>query len=301
MSITLDTNLYLLKDKLNISTSRLVEYTSKTVEEIVEAEAEQGNVQAANYGSELFSDANLLVKMFKLADVNNKYRIFSQMSSEQLQEMLPLLEKDDLTIGLNYFTQEKLMSLLECLPREQLASTALELYQPEDLLKLIPDKQLTKFLTSEELDKNTVLKHMQSLNPEYLAQMLEATTGETVEDSDPAALTNQLAQLNPLQYKAALANLNEDAKRELILNITQEDTDKWQLFDAEAFIAPINLKQKPDIVQATNVIDKDEILKMIGELPKDFVAAIMTQMDPDVMAEELINNYPEILAQIAAG
>src|SRR5574344_54013 len=103
--ITLDADLYMIKNRLNISGSRLVEYTDKSVDEIIEAESELGNTAAANFGDDLFTDTNTLIKSFQLETPENKFRILSQMTENELKSLLPLLEKDDLQLAMNYFTK----------------------------------------------------------------------------------------------------------------------------------------------------------------------------------------------------
>lgn len=68
----------------------------------------------------------------------------------------------------------------------------------------MPDDQLNQFLTSTDIDKNKILKHMQSIPPEYIAQVLEQITGEPAQNLNSIDLTKQIGQLNPLEYQDAL-------------------------------------------------------------------------------------------------
>lgn len=299
--ITLDTNLYMLKDKLNITGKRLVEYTDKSVDEIVEAEAAQGNTKAASYGDKLFSNPADLLKMFKLADPKNKFRILSQMSSADLQSFLNVLEKEDLAIGLNFFTQDKLLKLLESIPKEQLVQVALEMFPPREIMKLMPDAQIDKFLQSSDLDKGMVLKHLKSLPPEMIASMIENATGQPVKGSNQGDLIKQLSQLPPDKYKDALTSMDPQIKRQFILGMASEDPKLFQLFDTDSYIGLLNKKQKPELVQAMGSIDQTQMMKMIEQLPQDLLAVVVSQIDPEIFADLLVNNFQDILAQIAAG
>ena len=63
-------------ERLNITSSRMVQdYGLKTVDEIIEAEAAQGNTQAVNYAREMYNSPEKLIKIFKLTDVENKFVI----------------------------------------------------------------------------------------------------------------------------------------------------------------------------------------------------------------------------------
>ena len=80
MSIVLDTNMKLFAERLNITSSRMVQdYGLKTVDEIIEAEAAQGNTQAVNYAREMYNSPEKLIKIFKLTDVENKFVILHNM------------------------------------------------------------------------------------------------------------------------------------------------------------------------------------------------------------------------------
>ena len=111
MSIVLDTNMKLFAERLNITSSRMVQdYGLKTVDEIIEAEAAQGNTQAVNYAREMYNSPEKLIKIFKLTDVENKFVILHNMDDKTRLMVLPLLEKEDLVMGLYFFTKDKLLS-----------------------------------------------------------------------------------------------------------------------------------------------------------------------------------------------
>ena len=66
MPVVLDTNMKLFAERMNISSSRMIQdYGLKTVDEIIEAEAAQGNTQAINYARELYNSPEKLIKVFK--------------------------------------------------------------------------------------------------------------------------------------------------------------------------------------------------------------------------------------------
>ena len=73
MSLVIDANMIAFANRLNISSSRMVEdYGLKTIDEIIEAEAAQGNTQAVNYAREMYNSPEKLINIFRLTDVENK-------------------------------------------------------------------------------------------------------------------------------------------------------------------------------------------------------------------------------------
>lgn len=299
--IRIDTDLSYIMNKLNISSQRVSMYAGKSIDEIVEAEAAQGNQQAAKFDLEVLSNSDALQKAFKLADPNNRYEILKNLNESDLEALLPLLETEDLVYGLNFFTKDKLLDLVGDIPKDQLIKYVFELFSPEQVMKLMPEEHLNKFLTSTDLDKSMVMKHLKTLSPEVLAQMLEAATGQKAEGTSQQDLIDQISMLKPDKYKDALISIPEEKKRKFILGMVKEDSKLYEIFDADAYTKVLNSKEKPDLVKAASCIEPDQLIKMMGELPKDLLSIVVTQIDPKEFADILIKNFQDVLAQIAAG
>lgn len=301
--IVLDTDLTSLLGKLNISQTKMVEtYSTMTVDEIVKAEAAQGNQAAVQFAAELFTNVDKLVEIFKLADPNNKFLILSTMTADKLQKFLPLMEEEDLMQGLYFFTEDKLMSMLKELPPEQLVNTVFQMFSEREVIQLMPNDELDKFLTSTEVDKDNVLKHLKSIPTEYLAQMIESVTGQETKAANNIDMVKQIGDFNPLQYKDALTSMQPTQKQQLTLSIAHEHPELFQLFSPEAYTNMIQTqKQKPEVVKAMAVIEPEEKIKMLEQLPNDLLSVVITQIDAKVFADTLINRFPEVLAEIIAG
>ena len=281
MSLVIDSNLEYLQNILHISNVTFQEkYADMSVDEIIEAEAAAGNQYAIELAKELTSNTSLVMELFDLADTENKYMILRELTSQQLQVFLPEMEEKDLLQGLFFFTQDKLMKLLEELPAEQLVNTVFEMFSQEEVVKFMPDEQLDKFLTSTDIDKNKILKHMQSIPEEYVAQVLEQITGESHENMKSYDLSKEFGELNPLQYKDALMAFQPTQKQQLVLSLGKEHEEWFQLFDADAYTKIINReKQQPEVVKAMSVIEPEYIQNMLKELPNDLLSLVITLMD----------------------
>ncbi len=299
MSLVIDTNLEYLQTVLGINAVKFqTEYSNLSIEEIIEAEAAQGNQQAIKLAQEILNDVNLVIKLFDLADANNKYLILRELNSQELELFLPEMEDEDMLQGLFFFTQDKLMKMLEELPSDQLVNTVFEMFSQEEVVQLMPEEQLDKFLTDTDIDKNKMLKHMQSIPPEYIIQVLEQITGEAVgDDMDSIDLTKQFGQLNPLEYQNALKSFQPTQKQQLVLSLGKEHEEWFQLFDAHAYTTIINReKQQPEVVKAMSVIETEHIQEMLKELPEDLLSIVITQLDTEKFAEILMDRFPEVIA-----
>lgn len=299
--ITLNTDLSYLAKLFNISSSRLSSYGDKSIDEIMEAEAANGNTAAANFSREILSDPTALVKLFQLSDPSNKYAILSNLNERDLKELLPLLEPQDMVFGLNYFTKDKLLKLYNDLPKNQLIKVVFEMFPPEQVMQLMPENELNKFLSSQDLDKDLVLKNLKSLPPEMLAQMIEAATGKAAQANNQHDLINEIATLSPDKYKEALRNIPPQKKRQIILQMTKEKPKLYELFSSDAYINMISQKEKPELVKSAQVINPEQLIKMMGQLPQDLLAIVMTQIDPQKFADVLTSKFKDVLAQLVAG
>ena len=239
------------------------------------------------------------MELFDLADTQNKYMILRELTAQQLQVFLPEMEEKDLMQGLFFFTQDKLMKMLEDLPPEQLVNTVFEMFSRDEVVKFMPDEQLNKFLTSTEIDKNKILKHVQSIPEEYVAQVLEQITGESHDNLKSFDLAKKMGELNPLEFKEAVMSFQPTQKQQLVLSLGKEHEEWFQLFDADAYTKIINReKQQPEVVKAMSVIEPEYIQNMIKELPNDLLSLVITQMDTEQFSEILMNEFPEVIADI---
>ncbi|MDR1168219.1 MAG: hypothetical protein LBK53_04930 [Heliobacteriaceae bacterium] len=300
MSIIVDTDLSFIVNKLGIPTEKIREqYANSSVEEIIQAEAAQGNQAAIALAHELLTNVALVMELFQLADPKNKLMILREMTAQQMQIFLPLMEDKDLQQGLSFFTMDKLMKMLQKIPPEQLVKTMFEMFSQEEVIALMPEEQLNKFLKDTDIDKNKILKHLMSIPPQYLAQMLESVTGKAVEDLSSYDMVKQIGDLNPLEFQDSLTNMLPIQKQQLVLSLAKEHPEWFQIFDPEAYTHIMEVqKDKADVVKAMNVIENEEMIKMIEQLPNDLLSIVITQIDTEVFAETLMNELPEIMAGI---
>ena len=303
MSIQVDTNLAYIQNMLGISAAKYSEkYANMSVSDVIKEEARNGNQLAIALASELLNDYNLVREIFSLANPENRLEIMSEMTDEQLNKFLPEMEKTDLVQGLNFFTQDKLLKMLEGVEPEYLVKVVLEMFSKEEVMRLLPEDQLDKLLTSTEMDKGKLLQHLKSIPPEYLSQMIESVTGEEVEDTNQLDMIKTLGDFNPHEFKDALINMQSTPKQQLVLSLSKEHPEYMELFDAHAYTNMINTyKDKSEVVKAMNVLEEDNIEEMIKELPEDLLSLVIALMDVDKFSEVLMKENPEVMAQIIAG
>ena len=302
MSLAISSTLEYLQMRLGISEAKMQIYADKSLEQILDAEAAQGNQAAIQMAADMFSDPNQLVELFQLADPENKLVIMQSMTSAQLEKLVPMLETDDLVEGLQFFTQDSLMDLLKGIPKEELVKTVFQMFSEQQIIENMPDKQLDKLLTSTDMDKEMLLQNLKSIPEIYLQQILESVTGEESKESNANDLVNQIGQLGDMQYKHAIMNLQPTQKQELTLSLTSREPKLYEKFDTDAYTHIIaREREKDEIVKSFGVIKPEYLQKMIDKLPQDILAVVTTQIDTDKFADSLINKFPEVLAKFIAG
>lgn len=302
MSLAISSTLEYLQMRLGISEAKMQIYADKSLEQILDAEAAQGNQAAIQMAADMFSDPNQLVELFQLADPENKLVIMQSMTSAQLEKLVPMLETDDLVEGLQFFTQDSLMDLLKEIPKEELVKTVFQMFSEQQIIENMPDKQLDKLLTSTDMDKEMLLQNLKSIPEMYLQQILESVTGEESKESNANDLVNQIGQLGDMQYKHAIMNLQPTQKQELTLSLISREPKLYEKFDTDAYTHIIaREREKDEIVKSFGVIKPEYLQKMIDKLPQDILAVVTTQIDTDKFADSLINKFPEVLAKFIAG
>ena len=302
MSIKIDANLSVLQNKLSISSSRMALYAEKSIDEIIESEAKAGNNRAVQYARELYGNASQLVKAFSLDNPSNKLVILQELNEKDIMEIMPNIDKEGLMLGLNFFTQDKMLKLLEEAPIEEVVNMALEVLPLGDILEMIPSKDLDKFVQNKDLDEALVFDFLDQLAPEVLAQMVETVTGVPLEEEslDPKELTKMIQGFDKDTYLDSMVAMDADAKRQLIGLMAKKDPEILQLFEAKSYTNSLATLQKPDMMQGTIALSPETMVEMLGELPKELLSIVATQIDAKEFAEILVKKHQDIVESVIA-
>ena len=302
MSIKVDANLSVLQNKLSISSSRMALYAEKSIDEIIESEAKAGNNRAVQYARELYGNASQLVKAFSLDNPSNKLVILQELNEKDIMEIMPNIDKEGLMLGLNFFTQDKMLKLLEEAPIEEVVNMALEVLPLGDILEMIPSKDLDKFVQNKDLDEALVFDFLDQLAPEVLAQMVETVTGVPLEEEslDPKELTKMIQGFDKDTYLDSMVAMDADAKRQLIGLMAKKDPEILQLFEAKSYTNSLATLQKPDMMKGTIALTPETMVEMLGELPKELLSIVATQIDAKEFAEILVKKHQDILESVIA-
>ena len=214
MAVVLDANMKLFAERMNITSSRMIQdYGLKTVDEIIEAEAEKGNTRAINYAREMYNSPAKLCKIFKLTDVENKFVILHNMDDRTRQMMLPLLDQEDLVMGLYFFTQDKLLEMLKDVDIEELVRVVMGAFPLQEIVMMFTEDDLAQFFQHDKLEKYDVINQLKSLPPEVMIKFVEGVTGRPSEETNPLDLIKSIENLPTDKYRDFMSAIDPDVQR----------------------------------------------------------------------------------------
>ena len=296
MSLVIDANMKLFAERMNITSSRMIQdYGLKSVDEIIEAEAAQGNSQAVKFAQEMYNSPAKLIKIFKLTDVENKFVLLHNMNSETREKILPMLDSDDLVMGLYFFTQDKLLEMLEGVDIEELVRVVLGAFPLADIVSMFTEDDLAQFFQHDELERKDVIEQLKCMPPEVMIKFVEGVTGQPSEETDPMELINSIANLPMDQYRDFMSAIDPDVQRQLTFQLTKEKPEYLQLFPNQTYINMLSTMTKPDMVKPMINLDKESLVTMITELPPDLMSIVAAQVDTQKFAEYILDGHTDLL------
>ena len=297
MSIVIDANMALFAERLHISSTRMVQdYGLKTIDEIIEAEAAQGNSHAVTYAREMYNSPEKLIKIFRLTDIENKFVLLQSMDSSTRQEVLPLLEKDDLVMGLYFFNQDKLLEMLRYVDIEELINVVLDAFPFEQMLLMIPEEDMAKFFQAKELEKYVIANELKNLPHEVMVGFLEGLTGQPYDKiEDPEGMINGIIELPEDKFRNFMSQIDPNVQRQLIYQITKQDQKYLQLFDNNMYVDMLGTMMKNDMIPSMVALEKESLVNMVSVLPDDLMSIVAAQVDTQDFAKFLIEGNMKFL------
>lgn len=295
--IQLQVDYSLLNKFFGIPVSKIAQYGNKELEEIMEIEAAQGNDKAAQY-HKILSDPDKILDIFKLANLENKFIILQNMSEQDLDKLLPFLTPQQLANGLQFFTEEKLMMMCKELPIEELLLMVLEKFCMMDILKLMPDESMDKFIMEPKVDRKYAQTFFESLDKKTLEKIMVQTLGADFQDKERTEYLDYLEKLDDSDYKDFLVSMERKEKMLLINSIVDQEPDLALLFEHDDVIKPVEKLMKVDKIKVMSKLDPEFLVPMIQELPLDLTQIVLTQIDPMQFAEILAEDFQDILSKV---
>ena len=296
MAVVLDTNMKLFAERMNITSSRMIQdYGLATVDDIIESEAKKGNTQAVNFAMELYNSPDKLMKVFRLTDVENKFVILHNMDDATRAMVVPMLDKEDMILGLYFFTQEKLLSMLMEVDMEELVNVVLGAYALEEIIMMFTEDDLAGFFQHDDLDRNDVIEQLKALPPEVMIQFVEGVTGKPSDETNPDDLIKMIEEMPTDQYRDFMSAIDPNVQRQLTFQLTKTKPEYLQLFENYTYVNMLSKLMKPEMVKPMIALEKESMTNMILELPDDLLSIVAAQVNTRDFAEFLLDDHLDVL------
>lgn len=295
--IQLNVDFTLLNRFFGLSLQKIAQYGNKDLEEILQAEAAQGNTKAQDY-KKILSDPDKLLEIFKLSNWENKYIILQNMSEGDLDNFLPLLNQEQLAMGLNFFTDEKLVAMSKKLPIEILANMVFEQFSLMDVLALMENDAMDKFLEQPDVDRRYSEKYFESLDQKALEKIMVYAYGVEMKDKKRDEYLERLHSLDDKDFSKFITSMERESKMGLIAGIVEQKPDFVYLFEAKDLVKPMEMLTKTDKVKMMSTLEPEFLIPMIQELPLELTAMVLTQIDPEDFAKALSEDFEDILSSV---
>lgn len=296
MPLIVNANMKMFAEGIGITSSRMIQdYGLSTVDEIIEAEAERGNSKAIEYARHYYHSPARLIKLFGLTNVENRFVLLHNMDDATRRLVLPKLSRKDLSMGLYFFTQEKLLQMLMKTDIQELVNVVREAFPLETIVSKFTENDLAQFFHKRELEKTDVIKQLKSFPPEIMKEFVESVTGMPANQTNPNELITQISNLPTLQYRKFMSNIDPKFQRQLTYQLTKEKPEYLTLFENETYVKMLETIMKPDMVKPMIMLSKESLVDMISELPSDLMSIVAAQIDTADLAAFIQKGHMDLI------
>lgn len=281
-----------------LNTTRVNGKAYQSIDEVSAQGVNTSSQAAATNPMQINPDLALdIAQLYKvLANADNRLNILMLLQRGDLLSLLYLLDKDKLVLGLNFFSQAKLLEMLLRLPKELLIKALLMFMNQETLLSLMPQRELLRILGSGKINEAMLLKAIENLPTHILIQMLEAVLGESMGRLKHAEVMDRMHHLKKRQILEGILTLPSGSLQQIVLSFTKNDPSLLLEMSKGAISQPFTRFQKSMLVQSFMVLDSSEIIKLLGGLPKNLLAQVACMIDPGELTQVLSNHFPALVA-----
>lgn len=297
--IQLNLDLNYLTKYFDITTQRLNEYSSKTIDEIMELEEESGNYSSSALLKAAMKSPVKLAKLLRLTEPENRYLIIKNLNDDDLEKLLPYLSSKDLLFGIQYFRVDKIIELLNQLPTEELLSVVLKNFTLKDIFMMMPNQEMNKLLENDEVERKDVMKYFEALRADELQDIMVYLFGAEMYEKNQKEQLDFMNTLEDREFTKMIQRMKPKDKALLLVSLMNEKPKLLEEVDHENYTRPMRLMDKPDIIRSMKDLDPEFLIPMVQELPPDLIQVVATQIDPQAFAQVLVDEFPDILEKIA--
>ena len=302
--ITIDTSLVYQTSYNQLNTRRTNQSAYASIDSYTDDYSTKNTTSTNNKANEEINtgdaDLDAILKELKLTLPANRFSVLLHMKREDLINMLFLLEKDKLCMGLKFFKKDKLINYISNLSKDEILKVVGQLFSKQEILAMMPTKFMYGFLDKVKLDANEMAKLIKSLPLNVLAQVYESATGEAAGKMNHDDYIQKFGEINQGLIMEGFKALPSRELANVIDKMTDINPKLMKLFSATALCLPLEDAAKSKIIEGMMVLDQDKLIKLVGQLPNSILANIDTLIDPKVFSDYLMKNNKSFLQSLAA-
>ena len=254
-----------------------------------------------NYRSQ---DLYQITKDLKLDRPDSQRMIFRLLRRGDLMAIIHLLTKSQIIASLRYLDKSRLIRLMFLLPRKYLFRMLLSAFRIEDIVKMMPFREMKNILRNHRLDNNAFVKIFSHMDPRFLKLLLSKILGQQ--------------QIQGLKFAELLSVMKKLKKRQIVMGMEKMPYKLLVPFFILAFkMDPQLMTGLSDnfLAKMFNQLSKGQLLRTLEEeVPRDMIIdKFMTQLsqgnlmqaashvDGSTLAQYLIAEQPNLLLSLAMG
>lgn len=234
-----------------------------------------------------------------ITNVNDRVRLLMMMNKLDILNLLFLLDKSKLVLGMNFFNPAKLLEFIGRMPKGLLLEALLMHMSQRDLLSLLPLKELIRMLMSPKIKEKMIIDALKHLPTYKLKQILESVLGRPIGNLKHGEILKMMWHMKKRQLVECMLGLSQKQLWEIMQGFTKKNPELLLEISHAALFKPFTKFSKSMLVQSFMVMPTSDMVKLMGNLPKELLAMVASMIDPADLAEVVANQFPDLMSSLA--
>jgi len=248
-----------------------------------------------------FTSPDEVIQAFNLYDPKNRLKILSLFSTSQQLEIIPLMEKESMVLGMKLYDKDKILNMLFDTSQQDISQVLQGSLPLEKAFQLIPEEFLNNFIMSKDLQKEDFIGGFQNMGTQELMKILETITGMPQKNRPHDELLNTLSGL-PIEFlQPSLLASKPEMKATLIAKMTESNNELFNLFPKAQLLMPLDKIGKEKTLKGFNNLEKEMLTDMLKQLPEELLPLLLTLIEPQKLASSLIEKYQSVIIKALSG
>lgn len=244
-------------------------------------------------------DLQQVIKSLDIAQ--NKFLLLRLLPRMEVFELLLMLDKEQLLYGLMYLPREQLLFLIMQLPKELLIRMLLYLMPLEDLIKMMPSRELFAILKNRRLETKDLIRAFKFMPEKYLQFILMKMTQKPLDKLQKGEMLAMFKQFRKRQIIDGMQMLPFKALQPLVHSLVEDDPELLLSVSTAFMYKMMDRVPKANLVDACRVLPDDLILDFLSQLPDQFLAMVAEQIDDSVFEQYLMSEQQNLLLYLGSG